>query len=380
MSTAIQTAQPSQRNEVAVWAETPEAQKQIAAALNGIMPVQTFMSHMLVAFQQKAEFRPCSAASKCRVIAECAALGVLPTLGQVALIVYNEKTGPAVKATVQWQGYKAVMERHPDILSVDGYLVHKSDNFTIANGVVQHTYNPLDPNRSINKISDVLGGYLVIVYRDGRPPKYHFTTAAHIEKCRACATTQVIWNKWPEQMILKTVYRDGYARRAVPIDPFVGAALQRATEMDDVALGNQPFAATPGESRTESLAKRLANGKGEQTQEPPPAAEAASEPPSDDTPVAVDAHDAKADEYMAQWIDETQTAIESSNTLTDVDTAVEFARERLPAPVVRDVEALAEKRRAAIRGQRGERAAAPPAKRGSKPDKLFDTEKHGTEH
>ena len=250
------------------WVESPAVSTRLGAALDGIMPTETFIAHMLTAFQD-AKVRQCSDRSKFTAIHECAAMGLLPTLGQVRLIPYKD----TLQAMPQWQGFKALMERHPDILEVQGVLVHMKDNIEVRNGEPIHSFDPFNPKRIFNSVDDVRGGYLKILYANGRPPKYHFVTANQIKKAQSCAQTQNVWKSWYEQMALKTIYRDAYARRAVPIDPMVNARLQKIINTDDLQLGNNPqlVELEAGETKSSALAKEL-------KQEPPEAIDIASEP------------------------------------------------------------------------------------------------------
>lgn len=234
MSTAMQATEPKEE-ALRDWVQTPDAQREIAAAVGDIMPSDQFIAHMLVAFQDE-KIRACSAKSKYRALTECAAMGLLPTLGQVVLIPYKTE----VKAMPQWQGFKALMERHPDVLEVIGVLVHVKDQLSIQEGELHHSYDPFDADRDFQSSTDLRGGYCKIVYRDGRPPKYHIVRRKTIEQAQSCAQTQNIWKKWYYEMALKTVYRNAYARRAVPIDPLVGARLERVLKIEDVNLGNDP--------------------------------------------------------------------------------------------------------------------------------------------
>ena len=253
MSTAIQT-QKQPRNPLAAWVNEDDTRRQIAAAVGDTLDAEQFASHMLVALN-RPEFARCTNASKAMAVLECAALGLLPTAGQVVLIPYKDQ----LKAMPQWQGYKALMERHPSVLEVQAFLVHSSDAFGVIDGEVRHSYDPLDSNRTFGSTKDIRGGYTKIIYRDGRPPKYHFTTAEQIKKAQGCAQTQNVWKQWFEQMALKTLYRDCYARRAVPVDPLVASRLERVTAADDVILGNDPRQSLPTEgTRSERFLSRVA--------------------------------------------------------------------------------------------------------------------------
>lgn len=232
MGTQMQTVAKSQLSK---WVAQDEARDKLAAILGDTIPVDQFIGHVLMEFQNP-KFAKCSDSSKFKALHEAAALGLSPRLGQIVFVPYKNE----LKATPQWQGYKAVMERHPKIEEVTATLVHVSDVFQCDGATVIHTYNPLDPARKIESAKNIQGGYCTIYYTTGRPPKYHFVPIKHISKCQDCARDQGIWTKWYVQMALKTCYRDCYARRAVPVDPLVGERLDRITKADDVNLGNDP--------------------------------------------------------------------------------------------------------------------------------------------
>lgn len=234
------------------WLTRPETMDRLGGALAGFMDQTTFVSQMLIAFNQPG-IAECSERSKFKAAHDCASLQLLPSLGQVGLVPRNcnvepDKNKPAkwekqCHAMPQWQGYKSLMERNPEILEVNATIVFVGETCTTdAEGNMSHTFDPLSNDREVKKdLSNIQGGYLTILYRDPeRKPKYHFTTAKHIRKCKACAKAGPIWDNWTTQMVLKTIYRDGYARRAVPIDTVVNHYLQRATEMEDRALQNDP--------------------------------------------------------------------------------------------------------------------------------------------
>ena len=278
MSTELQTTQRT--GGLTAWLRDDEVRGKFAAMLGNTIPVDQFTSHMLTAFQDPKVIQ-CSDKSKYKAIHECAVLSLLPTLGQVIMIPYGDE----LKAMPTWQGYKAVMERHPDVLEVIGTLVHVRDSFQYHNEELQHDFDPLDSGREFNSVDDLRGGYCTIFYTNGRRPKRHFTTAKQIGKAKKCAKTQNVWNKWYEQMAIKTLYRDCYARRAVPVDPLVGEKLHKMSEIDDAALGNDPNRVADDRPQARQLAKPLTTDdimdapKSEpQLQPPEPTTEPVSEP------------------------------------------------------------------------------------------------------
>jgi recombinational DNA repair protein RecT len=250
MSTAnlpATTDAAKQPTTLAHWVKQASVRDRIVNSLGNVMPPDQFIAHALVSFSTP-EIKECTVNSQLHTLCAMAAMGVLPTLGQCALITYwNSDLGQSeVKLMIQWQGMKAMAERHPSILEVQPVLVHVKDHFSYLNGVVEHSFDPFDPERVINGPADIRGGYLKIVYRDSRPDKYHFTSVAHIEKCRMCAKPskksgkREVWDAWFEQQALKTVVRDAYARRAFPVDPLAAGRLEQMLHTDDALLGNDP--------------------------------------------------------------------------------------------------------------------------------------------
>ena len=148
--------------------ESPNVRTGISKALGGFMDEGNFLSQMLIAFQAPgADGRPgvidCTLDSKFKAAHLCATLGLLPTLGQVALIPRDMK-GEGLVCTVmpQWQGFQALMLRHPDVRSVKATLVHSSDTYGYdpeTESVVNHTFDPFDPKRTFTDFKDLRGGY-----------------------------------------------------------------------------------------------------------------------------------------------------------------------------------------------------------------------------
>ncbi len=233
------------------WLSNQRVCSRIGSALAGWMTGEEFISQVLIAFQ-KPEIRATTPKSQFEAAHTCAALQLVPTLGHVALIPRNCNVNPDKKSKpvfenqchvmVQWQGYQAIMIRHPEVLDVEARLVMDSDEFEFdgtTHAVTHHQYDPFEDRILKPNLSNLRGGYLIVSFKDGRK-KFHVVTADHILKTKKCAQTPKIWEAWPEPMCLKALYRSGYARRVVPVDPMVEKRLQMATEADDVTLGNDP--------------------------------------------------------------------------------------------------------------------------------------------
>lgn len=277
---------------------SPNVKTGIKKALGGFMDEDNFLAQMLIAFQAPGtEGRPgvvdCSIDSKFKAAHVCATLGLLPTLGQVALIPRDMK-GQGLTCTVmpQWQGFQALMLRHPDVKTVKATLIHVSDSYKFdpeTESIIDHTYDPFDEKRKFTDFKDLRGGYLVVTFKDNRQKLYHCVKLDVFTRARGCAITDKIWSKWFEEQCLKTIYRNAYARRVVPIDPFATQRLQALVESEDEALGNDPdrvitvpataITYTPEivdkpKSRTEAVSQKMKKPDPPQEQQPetePPA-------------------------------------------------------------------------------------------------------------
>jgi hypothetical protein len=183
------------------------------------------------------------------------------------------------------------MLRHPDVLDVQAHLVHATDRIeynSVTKQITDHAFNPFDPARKFEKIEDVQGGYLEVTYRDrSRPNRFHFVTQDSIRKARACAQTQNVWNNWFKEQALKTVYRNAYQRRVIPIDLLVNQRVETLAKTEDTALGNDPSRITSAEvvpsqpalSRSAHLASQLAA-----SQQSPPIVSTPTEPTTVEQP------------------------------------------------------------------------------------------------
>jgi hypothetical protein len=157
-----------------------------------------------------------------------------------------DSTGQAVDGDAAVAGLQGAVRAGAGSLWKCGRrIVHVNDLFEVAGDapdliVSRHQYDPFDPERKIEKLEDIRGSYIVVTFRDGRPPRYHFASAAYISKCRNCAQTRAIWDKWFEQMALKTAFRSAFSRRVVNVDPMVAGKLEAFTRYEDSLLGQRP--------------------------------------------------------------------------------------------------------------------------------------------
>lgn len=247
------------------WMGQPTMSASLASALGRYMDVDTFTAHCYIAAQNPA-LAACSAESLFKAFLECAQMGLLP--GAAHKHVAMVPRGGVITVSPQWQGLQFIMQQQEGIKRVRPVLVHRSDVFEMTEtGGVRHQYDPFndarvfehpDTAKAAKREPGLRGGYLEITYDTG-VIEYHFVSAAKIDRNRACAETQKLWLRWFEEMCLKTVVRDAFAKRVISINPELTARLARVDESENLALGNDPsrsMVALPS-SRTETLARSL---------------------------------------------------------------------------------------------------------------------------
>lgn len=169
-------------------------------------------------------------------------LRLWPTLDQVSITPYHERGADGqyrrhIKWAPTFRGMLALCSRAKELAYIEPVLVLSGDEFSYKDGVVHHSYNPLDEREATPE--NIRGGYVRIVYRDGRPQRYHFVSRAKIEKNRSCAKRDRVWSEWFQEMALKTLIRDAFCRGALPLSPEMHA-LAAAIRAEDEYLGNDP--------------------------------------------------------------------------------------------------------------------------------------------
>lgn len=235
--------------KLSVWLARDIVRERIANSLGGIVDADAFTAQILIAVEQP-ELKECSAQSKFEAVLKVSTLGLLPALNQVALIPRAVMVGPkgnkkfshmGVHVMPQWQGFKALLLRIPEVLDITADLVHQNDTYQWDGVTFTHVYDPFDDRRRIKTLADLKGGYIRVDFRDKRTARYHFVTGDYMSQCRSCAESTAVWDKWPAQQALKTVYRSLWARRIINFDPLSEKRIQEVEDLDNDALGNAPI-------------------------------------------------------------------------------------------------------------------------------------------
>ena len=109
-----------------------------------------------------------------------------------------------------YQAYKNKMYlAYPETL-IDVQLVYKGDSFSFSknSGQINYSHNIASPFDHQDK--DIIGAYCVI--KNNRGQFLTTLSLAEINKHRAVAKTQTVWNKWFPEMVMKTVVKKGCSK------------------------------------------------------------------------------------------------------------------------------------------------------------------------
>jgi phage RecT family recombinase len=209
---------------------TPVVKQRLDDALGGVISGPMFAELCVAAANDDALAAVVRKAPESFVNAalRCAQIGLPPGKDLSFVALFPE--GGQVGMRIQWQGYKALMERIPGVAEVTAHLVIDGDDFELGVGetVLRHRFDPFDTGRALAKDwGNLRGAYAQIAYADGRRDRFVFVRKDQMRKRRNCARTQKFYDNWPEEMATKTVYRYLWGRRVLTVDPAKAAAVAR---------------------------------------------------------------------------------------------------------------------------------------------------------
>lgn len=114
------------------------------------------------------------------------------------------------------------------------HLVYENDLFTPHFKDANHDFDTFEYNPPKNCFVDrgkMVGGFAYISYDNPIQNKLIIMSAAEINKRKAVAMSTKFWDKWPEEMAMKTLYIQ--AAKAVPLDPSKIDSTYRAAQLLD---------------------------------------------------------------------------------------------------------------------------------------------------
>jgi len=318
----------------------------LQSALGDWMTAESYLAHWRGVTINK---KPIDQESLQTAVMECASLRLSPAAGEVVVRPRWDKRRNVYLAKVMltFRGMLTLMRRCPDIVDIEVNLVHKSDRYWLDGAAFHHEFDPFDSERTVSGPSDIKGGYARIIYKNGYV-RYHYVPVRKILKARECATSSKEreddsdpWSYWFAEMAMKTVVRDTFARSAVFVDVLTQAAMFRALELDDDALGNVPVPVSKRQSPSVSASAESA------------ASERVIEEPSiDEDGLIPDDDELETQEKMPEW----ERAMLAASTVPELTTVMNTCLKMKMAKDERaNVSALFKRRLAELRrnGKKG---------------------------
>lgn len=150
----------------------------------------------------------------------------------------DNKGGGKLRFTIQkgYKGYVFEAKKYAagTVIDIDAHLVYENDEFCPHFKDQNHPYDTFEFNPPKNVFVDrgkIVGGFAYITYENHLQNKLVVMSKQEIDKHKAKAMAQKIWNEWYEQMALKTLYIA--AAKAVPKDPSKIDSTYRASQLLD---------------------------------------------------------------------------------------------------------------------------------------------------
>lgn len=235
---------------------SPAFREQLAAALPpGITPDRFQRVAVTALLDDQARQRDpakqllaCDRLSLYQAVIKCAQDGLLPDGRQAALV----KRGDKVAYQPMVGGLRAIAAEHG--WTIRGTAVREADEFDYTD----------EPPSLYHKVGPAPRGELVYAYavarhRDGRREQRVMTRDEVLKRAES-ATTNQVWEKWPDEMWAKTPVRDLF--QELPLDPAERARVSSILAGDPVEAlyGPQP---SEQESRTPLRSDEAAGGEGD---------------------------------------------------------------------------------------------------------------------
>lgn len=254
MARQQQTPPPAKRidNAPAVQADTPAAvalirqhKKAIAALMPEGYTVGRLQALVWHAFKDTPRLNQCAPLSVLGCAMEAAKLGLEPNTTQqhCFLIPY----GGECQFVIGYRGLLHLIRRGGEVSDAEATLVYSEEKFSMyrhpetLRWVVEHEpiLGPVDRGYPV-------GGYSIAHFTDGRPPSARPHTQGDLDQIREFALAkaknsdnpELPWNKWPDQMFLKTMLKRH--AKTLPMPDPVRVAIDRDNEAE---AGTQDTAA-----------------------------------------------------------------------------------------------------------------------------------------
>lgn len=241
--------------ELVARVRDPIFKEQVAMALPPSVTVDHFIRLTTTALlanpelAEKAEHQ-----SILRALVQSAAAGLIPDGKQAAIVV---RGGKAVFQTMIY-GLVLTAAEYGWTLKTKAIYANDEFEYTEEPEAIRHNIR-IDRDRG-----DLIGAYATATHKDGRK-LIRVMTKEQIEKRRAIATTQAVWNKWTDEMYEKTPGRDLFADLPLAESDIDRARINRLLDASLTDPAEASRLIYGGEVHTETPALPLASAGDDET-------------------------------------------------------------------------------------------------------------------
>lgn len=297
MSTAL--AKPSPGSLKAILA-SDKMQQQFAAALPKHLSPERFTRVAITALTRTPKLQECTQESFFKCLLDLSAMGLEPDGRRAHLIPYRDNKRNVTDCTliVDYKGLVELVRRDPSVVDVQCYTIRETDQVSVRNGVVDHSYNPLADR------GEVVAVYTRIDWKNGHTSYGEPMTKPEAEKIRSRsrAGNGGPWVSDFVEMWKKTAIRRD--SKMWPLSPEIMESVVRDDDqfrgMRNVTPAQNPFLQEKSESSPEVEAP--AGGVKDPAPETPSSEKGAGSPTSDHVEQVVEeklANMARADRVKA---------------------------------------------------------------------------------
>lgn len=259
-STAVAAAHAHNRTAVANELGTMLTSRadQIQKMLGGSRKrAERFIEVVNTAVRMNPELLECTPLSLWNACSRCAAAGHTPDGKSAALVVFKRKDGTKEAQYFPMRhGITQDILKSPKVLSIDTAVVHANDDWLYRRGDdprIHHVPTP-DADRG-----PIVAAYSIARLASGELSR-EWMWLDEMNKVRAVAKTNSVWNAWPEEMYRKTVLK----RHAKVLPMSSEAELTIAYDDELTALPVDADEKPRGTPLAERL-DRIANGKADES-------------------------------------------------------------------------------------------------------------------
>jgi recombination protein RecT len=212
--------------------------QQFAAALPDHLSAERFCRIAITALSKTPKLMQCSQPSLFRCLLDLSAMGLEPDGRKAHLI----PRGTECTLLVDYKGLVELVRRDPSVIDVQCFPIRQNDQCQVVNGVIEHSYSPLEDR------GEIVAVYTKLTLKDGYVSYGEPMTRAEAEKVRSIspAKNSGPWVDHFDEMWKKTALRR--SAKLWPLSPETEHHISKSDEEFDFGKRKSApsVSATPG--------------------------------------------------------------------------------------------------------------------------------------